>query len=125
MFKKIFLFLILVSFPLAFGITFWLIFSKSYVRVYNSQESSGSISGSTNIDVSNIAANNPNQGVQEEIIANSEKHKDDFKSLSQEKTVIVTTYFRELFDRTEYALGIKYSDFKNLEIMGTATILWR
>lgn len=59
------------------------------------------------------------QNYQQEIIENSEKHKNDFKSIStdsNEKIVIITTYSRELFDRTEYALGIKYSDFKNLNI---------
>lgn len=68
--------------------------------------------------VKKVTTNNSNaQSYQEEIIENSEKHKDDFKSLSDdlnEKVVAVTFYSREIFDRTEHALGIKYSDFKNL-----------
>lgn len=58
------------------------------------------------------------QNYQEEIVANSDNHKDDFKALldnEDEKVVIITTYSINTFNRTEYALGIKYSDFKNFD----------
>jgi len=63
-----------------------------------------------------IPKNSSMESYQKEIIGNSEKHKNDFKSLSEdpnEAVVIITTYSREIFDRTEYAIGIQYSDFKN------------
>lgn len=59
------------------------------------------------------------QDIQEEIIQKAENHNTNSKSANinpSDNIVTITTYSRELFNRTEYALGIKYSDFKNLDV---------